>query len=62
MKVGDLIYHVDDWADKKPVVGVIVGFEIDEIKISRMARVLFTDKIEAECWPQKELRHVEQGR
>jgi hypothetical protein len=57
MKVGDLIYHVDDWADKKPVVGVVVGLEFSAGTGS--ARVLFTDKVEAECWPQKELRHVE---
>ena len=61
MKVGDLIYHIDDWADKKPVVGIVVGLP-SSTATDYLARVLFTDKTEAECWPRKELRHVEQSR
>ena len=60
MKVGDLIYHVDDWADKKPVVGVVVGLEFSAG--TGNVRVLFTDKVEAETWPERELKHVEQDR
>jgi len=57
MKIGDLIYHVDDWADKKPIVGVVVGLGLSAG--TGNVRVLFTDKVEVETWPERELRHVE---
>jgi len=57
MKVGDLIYHIDDWADKKPIVGIVLDF--GGIGDHR-AKIVFTDKDRPEWWPMKELRHVEQ--
>jgi len=60
VKVGDLIYHIDDWADKKPVVGVVLGFNFHNGEISSHGvKIIFTDKTYPEWWPQKELRHVE---
>ena len=59
MKVGDLIYHIDDWADKKPIVGIILGFDRVTSKGDHLQRVLFTDKTEPELWPERELKHVE---
>jgi hypothetical protein len=60
MKVGDLIYHVDDWADKKPVVGVVLEF--GSRRLLHHAKIVFTDKYHPEWWPLKWLRHVEQDR
>jgi hypothetical protein len=60
MKVGDLIYHVDDWADKKPVVGIILAFTSSFE--GHRAKIIFTDKNWPEWWPAKVLRHVEQHR
>jgi len=60
MKVGDLIYHIDDWADKKPVVGVVLEF--GSSSGGHRAKIVFTDKGHPEWWPLKELRHVEQDR
>ena len=45
MKVGDLIYHVDDWDDKKPVVGLVLGFNLhNEGHPSYRVKVIFNDK------------------
>lgn len=52
MKCGDLVYHVDDWADKKPVVGIILGLD------GHLVKVTFTDKGHSEWWPKRELERV----
>jgi hypothetical protein len=60
MKVGDLIYHIDDWADKKPIVGIVLGSNLhSEWNPAYRVKIMFTDKNEIEWWSTKELRHVE---
>ena len=60
MKVGDLIYHIDDWADKRPIVGIVVGFNLhNEWNTAYRVKILFTDKDHVEFWPVKVLKHVE---
>tara|TARA_B100000749_G_C18213947_1_gene377229 strand:+ start:410 stop:625 length:216 start_codon:yes stop_codon:yes gene_type:complete len=62
MKVGDLIYHVDDWNDKKPVVGLVLGFNLhNEGHPSYRVKIIFNDKNMIEWWPSPGLRRVELG-
>ena len=56
MKIGDLVYHVDDRSDGKSIVGIVV--EVLHQGYEEPIRVLFTDKAEAETWPERELKHV----
>jgi hypothetical protein len=57
MKIGDLIYHVDDWSDKKPVVGIILAFASSPE--GHRAKIIFTDKTRPEWWRAAVLKHVE---
>ena len=60
MKIGDLIYHVDDRADKKSIVGIVLGFNsYNKHNTAYRAKILFTDRDYAEWWPLRELKHVE---
>lgn len=51
MKVGDLVYHHDDWADKKPIVGLVIGFGTCPVDFDKEAAlILFTDSVTPEYW------------
>jgi len=55
MTVGDLVYHIDDWADMKPIVGVVLSFR-SVASAKGGVGVLFTDRVALEYWPKRELR------
>jgi hypothetical protein len=63
VRVGDLIYHIRDWADKKPIVGIIVGFDqsFRGHDGAYRLKIKFTDRDDLEWWTSKELRYVERN-
>jgi len=63
MNTGDLVYHVDDWTDKKPIVGLVLGFNShNKWNSAYRVKVVFSDDNKIEWWPPSQLRFVDESR
>ena len=63
MNPGELVYHIDDWADNKPVVGIVLGPARTACGTDfGTVCILFSDRSVVEVWSKKELKRVKSDR
>jgi len=55
VKVGDLVWHIDDIKDGCATPGIVTGTYDDDPAVTEEARVLFTDREYHEIHPMHEL-------
>jgi hypothetical protein len=55
MKVGDLVWHIDDIKDNTPTPGIVTALYDDDPTVTEEACVLFSDRGYNEIHPKSEL-------
>jgi hypothetical protein len=55
VKIGDLVWHIDDVKDDCATPGIVTALYDDDITVTEEARVLFADRDYNEVHPKHEL-------